>query len=530
MPETPFDLYFHRKYSINPYKTQRLPMGGMSMFKDWVHTDRGEPYPLLSSTGAGEETVVGGTYSFASAEGGKRVRLLGQHFPYQTYELRVGALSEGASAGFEIAARAERGSAYTPETAPRLTVTIRREGETVRILRSLTIGEEQSEQTEPCEPLPFEQGVYFQLGSRGKSFDLYVRRGGTVSYCTTLREDAFAPIAAHGTFVNTSAALAVSVPAGGTVTVSDVTFFLDGGVSHADMKPVRYEDGTVVTDHGKVFLTMSSRLHEGGYQSVWTLDPSTADLSLIGAIFFDCGDGVWCSDVGTSLLYDRRMDEWLLWSVSFSHGHILCHARMKGDVRFGVNIVDVTLMDTEKRTETAADSLGSVSGAVRSFRADLSDDRLWLGKTGDEDPDLIWDTAHGRWLMTICRVVNDNGKNRYRYFLFESAEPFTGFRYVAQTDRGENTGGLMILWDGDIYFCCGSDFAVHSRYYIFKLPALGEPHELRCDFPDGGFRGWGTVFSVLCGSRTRTYWITFDRHGGSSYNWSYGNLYLYEAE
>ena len=30
--------------------------------------------------------------------------------------------------------------------------------------------------------------------------------------------------------------------------------------------------------------------------------------------------------------------------------------------------------------------------------------------------------------------------------------------------------------------------------------------------------------------RTRYFWLTFDRHKGSDYNWSYGNLYCFEAK
>ena len=48
------------------------------------------------------------------------------------------------------------------------------------------------------------------------------------------------------------------------------------------------------------------------------------------------------------------------------------------------------------------------------------------------------------------------------------------------------------------------------------------------NYPDGGFRGWGSVFPVKSGSRTRYFWLTFDRHNGSDYNWSYGNLYCFE--
>ena len=42
--------------------------------------------------------------------------------------------------------------------------------------------------------------------------------------------------------------------------------------------------------------------------------------------------------------------------------------------------------------------------------------------------------------------------------------------------------------------------------------------------------GWGGIFPVKCGTRTRTFWISFDRFRGSDYSWSYGNLYCFELE
>ncbi len=71
--------------------------------------------------------------------------------------------------------------------------------------------------------------------------------------------------------------------------------------------------------------------------------------------------------------------------------------------------------------------------------------------------------------------------------------PFSGYRWIGEGDVGEETDGSF-------------------------------------DYPDGGFCGWGTVIPVKLGSRTRLFWMTFDRHNGSDYNWSYGNLYCYEAD
>ena len=54
--------------------------------------------------------------------------------------------------------------------------------------------------------------------------------------------------------------------------------------------------------------------------------------------------------------------------------------------------------------------------------------------------------------------------------------------------------------------------------------------EMKFDYDDGGFRGWGSILPIKLGTRERYFLITFDRHCGSTYNWSYGNLYLFEAE
>ena len=75
------------------------------------------------------------------------------------------------------------------------------------------------------------------------------------------------------------------------------------------------------------------------------------------------------------------------------------------------------------------------------------------------------------------------------------------------------------------------------RYYVSVATDFDDADYLRrgidlalsCDYDDGGFRGWGTVIPVKQGTRTRYYWLTFDRHKGSDYNWSYGNLYCFEG-
>jgi hypothetical protein len=133
--------------------------------------------------------------------------------------------------------------------------------------------------------------------------------------------------------------------------------------------------------------------------------------------------------------------------------------------------------------------------------------------------------------MTVCRLTRDpDGKVNYRYFLFRSDKPFEGFTAIDHTTSGADTGGTICKIAGRLHLVCGTSFTEHSQYRIYTLPDMQHFEPLKKDYPDGGFRGWGTILPVVSGSRIRYYWITFDRHRGQQeYPWSYGNLYYYEA-
>ncbi|MBR2434861.1 MAG: hypothetical protein IKB22_05255, partial [Lentisphaeria bacterium] len=115
----------------------------------------------------------------------------------------------------------------------------------------------------------------------------------------------------------------------------------------------------------------------------------------------------------------------------------------------------------------------------------------------------------------------------YRYYFYESDSPFTGYHYIGRGEPGAETGGSFVTINGERCFICGNDFEKRSDYRIYRKDGMETPV---FDFPDGGFRGWGTILPVKQGSRCHYYWLTFDRHKGSNYNWSYGNLYCFEGE
>ena len=645
--ENAYELYFHRLFSINPYRSLRMKLCEMSFCKDWPHTDRGEPYPIVREVGAAlGEKVEDGRIAFSADEPGERARLIGRFFPYASSEVCVDALDgEGARVGLEFAVRSGRGSPYTAADAPGLCVFVERAGAEVCVCHEEFVGG-RSLGVVRHGTRAFTPGGLLFVSAHGAFFDVSLGR----EFVCTIQAEGFSDICRRSAFMNAGVSLYVALPAGGRAAVSRAESFLDGGLSHADMKPVRYEDGTPILENGRLFLTLSSRLQAGAYQYVVSWNPSTCELRPEGAIFFDYGDGRWCADVAISLIYHRERREWLFWATAFSHGHILCHGTSAGDPRFGITVLDATLMEAQKpgsdvsngglpiqtsgaekdgelaQTKdcacgkagaarafasdevlsvqagvariSASDEVLSVQaggrvaemadgqaqteecacgkvGAARAFASDdvlsvqvgaarasasddvlsvqvgaarasasddvlsvqagwrgasvaeLDDDTLWLAKTGDEDPDFTYDRERGKWYMTICRSVKGAG---YRYFLFESDEPFSGYRHVCHTESGENTGGLMVRIRGRRALVCGSDFKARAEYRVYPLGDFSHFQRLTCDFDDGGFRGWGSLMPVPCGNRTKYVWMTFDRHNGSDYNWSYGNLYAYEAE
>ncbi|MCQ2431688.1 MAG: hypothetical protein MJ175_03700 [Clostridia bacterium] len=292
----------------------------------------------------------------------------------------------------------------------------------------------------------------------------------------------------------------------GCAEVSSVRCYMDCGLKQADIRPIRYEDGRVLMEGGKVYLTMSIRMEASCYSGVFSWVPGTEQFALVGTLFFDRGDGILGNDVASSIIYHRPSGMWYLWICSFTHGHILAHAEMDADPRFGVNVIDYQLMELMHEDD---------------------DDTVFRGKPADEDPDFLYDKKTGKWYMTICRIAKTEEGNKYRYHLFESDHPFDGYRFVTRSSNGDETGGSLLLRDDGLYFVCGSSFSKRARYHIYHLPDMENPTVPTFDYDDGGFRGWGTYIPVKRGTRETIYHLTFDRERGSDFNWSYGNLYCF---
>ena len=467
---------FKRKFSLSMYKNMQIPMGGMDFFKDFVHDTRGDLYPAVEISESCAESVGENKYKIS---GGSAERMFCQFFPFATYEAEAESLCGEMGFVFRL---------------PDLTASLTVDGSSL-----LYLCEDHREEI----PLPeaFAENAAWLVSCRPGAFDVYYKVNGKAEFFITVEEPKFNESNRYASFSNGY----VSLFASGEVSVTRVSSYLDNGVSIADFRPIRYEDGSVMTENGKVFFTATVRLQAGNYQAIFSWVPGTMKFEMTGALFFDCGDSFWRGWLASCLLYHRDKKQWYVWVSSFEHEHILAHGAFEGDPRFGVNLADVTLM------QKADDS------------SEMTD---FVGFKGDEDPDLIYDAATDRWLLAICRL--DHETRKYIYVFFESNDPFEGFKYIGKGVEGASeTGGVFVREKNDLFFVCGNDFRKRSEYRIYSKDGM---QTAKFNYPDGGFRGWGCVMPLKLGSRTRYFWLTFDRHNGSDYNWSYGNIYCFEAD
>lgn len=474
------DANFKRRFSINYYRNITLPMGEMSLHKDWINaTDRGDPYPITDKYGNVSESLGKDRYTLEFSGEGCIRRLLGAYFPWNTYDVEY----ESISGKIGLALTSPAGDA---------TITLDKDG-------TLTVKCTDKEQSvnvgaRDCGTLSVE--------FRGEGVTVYFIKDGVHEPLFDFGDDYFYSLTEERVLDDTKIHLIASANSKKTV-VKSVKWYLHAGISQADLRPVKYEDGSPIIEDGRIFLTVSVRCAVRRFQGVLSWCPTTCDFKLEGAIFFDSGDGHLSADVASCIIYDRGARIWRIATWSSARGHIICLGESLSDPRYGVNIVDVRPMDAAKDGDSREE---------------------FLGFEGDEDPDMIFD--NGRWRFAICRSESDG----YHYYHFIS-DDLKGFEFVGKTEGCEKTGGSYVKAADAIYFVCGSDFNKRAVYDVYSLDNLSTPiQNLTPDYDDGGFRGWGTVMLLPTGSRYRYVWITFDRHLGSEYNWSYGNIHVFDSQ
>jgi len=466
-------LKFQRVFSKSMYKNLKLSLAEMTFTKDFVNDKHGDLYPIIEKDNACIERIENNRYY---VQNGIVERMFTRFFPYATYQVSFSDLSGGCGFVFHLSDQ---------------------KAELICRSNSIWFSDGESEQEkELTEQISCGTMV---ISCRPKAFDIYFMKNDKPVYFHTFRTEVFSGSNEKKQFDRGY----VSVVIKGEAIIDSVSSYMDCGISQADIRAICYENGEPIFENGKIYFTSTIRMQEGGFQGVFSWIPSTGNIELTGALFFDCGDGFWRNYLASSLLYNRNTKEWYIWTSSFEHKHILCYASFTGEPRFGVNVIDVTMMKP----------------------SDTNDATAFLGFQGDEDPDFYYNEQEKMWYMAICRISPITKK--YRYMFFKSENPFSDYTYIGQGYEGAETGGSFVNIENETVFVCGNDFEKRANYRIYTKDGM---HEAKFDFDDGGFRGWGTIIPVAMGSRKRYFWLTFDRHNGSSYNWSYGNIYCFEAE
>ena len=463
-------MTFERMFSKTMHKDLKLPLGEMSFYKDFVNDTRGDLYPIIEKSADCLEAVRDNRYV---VENGSVRRMFVRYFPFATYQVSF----SGDACGFSFCLPNARAEILWKEGMLHFCC---------------------AEACEQAEAPKDSATVTMAVSCRPGAFDVYFMNNGMLQYYCTFRAETFAQAHQEQQFKKGYAALSIE----GSTTVYTVSACIDCGISQADIRSIRYENGDAIFENGEIFFTASVRMQESAFQGIFAWTPGTENIRMTGAVFFDCNDGYWRNYLASSLLYDRNTKQWYIWTSSFEHKHILCHGAFEGDVRFGVNVVDVEMMP----------------------EATHEDVTQFVGFKGDEDPDLFYNEEDGKWYMAICRIIPEVKK--YRYLFFRSDSPFEGYTYIGQGMEGAETGGSFVKAGGELFFVCGNSFQLRANYRIYSKNGM---QEAKFTFDDGGFRGWGTVIPLKLGSRTRYFWLTFDRHNGSSYNWSYGNFYCFEG-
>lgn len=144
------------------------------------------------------------------------------------------------------------------------------------------------------------------VSCRPGAFDIYLKNNDKPEYLCTFYEKTFRDSNEYSLFSNGY----VSLFASRNVVVKEVLSCIDNGVSIADIRPIKYENGEILQEQGKIYFTASVRMQEGTFQGVFSWIPGTAEFQMTGVLFYDCGDGKWRGYVAPVILYHRDTKQW----------------------------------------------------------------------------------------------------------------------------------------------------------------------------------------------------------------------------
>ena len=255
-------MEWKRKFSTSTYKNFKIKLGEMSFLKDFTTTTRGDLYPIIKKSEDASESIESNSYSVKK---GFVKRLFCQLFPFATYEATF--LSDG-EVGFCFA---------LGDTPASITV--------YNGSLNYSFG---NRKDSVKTPLPIANERTLIVSCRPGAFDVYLKRCGKAEYFHTFYEEAFKTSNDYSVFSDSYVYLSASEGA----CVKEVLSYIDSGVSIADVRPIKYENGEVLNESGRIYFSASVRMQESSFQGIFSWIPGTAELAMTGAVFYDIGDGV----------------------------------------------------------------------------------------------------------------------------------------------------------------------------------------------------------------------------------------------
>ena len=264
-------MNFQRMFSKTMHKDLNLPLGEMSFYKDFVNDTRGDLYPIIDKSEDCREAVRDNRYV---VEGGCVRRMFVRYFPFATY--RVSFSGEACGFSFSI-----------PDGCAEILW--------AKGMLHFSCGDACEQAEAPWDAT----AVTMAVACRPGAFDVYFQKNGMLQYCCSFRTEAFARAHREEQFKNGYAALSVQ----GSTVVCAVSACVDCGISQADIRSIRYENGDAIFENGEIFFTASVRMQESAFQGIFAWMPGTENIRMTGAVFFDCNDGYWRNYLASSLLY-----------------------------------------------------------------------------------------------------------------------------------------------------------------------------------------------------------------------------------
>lgn len=454
--------------------------------------------------------LVDGRLRLAAATVGQTPTLwVGGVNPYATYEVDVQAISqvETSTEPVEVAI-----DLATLNLATRVQVVARHgaldnKGVVLRVIKDgIVMREDVFTQKAPEPP------YLLRVQLAGRSLSAFATKNGQTTYLGhTPHDKNFADLAdfrdramAAKSSFNVTCNLA-----GGSVILNGAKSYLSMGVGQADIRMVTHRDGSPYFDENKLWFTFTCRglNMADSFQGVMSLDPSTFDPRMEGAIVYDHSDGKLRNDYASHLVYDDSAQEWYAFACDFG-------GTAGSETRTGSGLV----LGRTKRSP------------LRGFNVIPARAMPPLADNLHEDPCIFYDNDVKKWRMLACTFVRG-----IKAVLYESDNWDGPYVKVAGPVKYDSTGTLIQKIGDKRYVFSGSGYGA-KQMMVYSYPKLEYLGDLKIDlpphWPNGPGRVWPNVFPLPEGYAYRYMALMMDRPnfpGVKGPNWSYGALYFFGA-